>query len=140
MSGSDSPRSIKARQIIDVYHYLYRFSVERLHAFVSDTAMVTLFKYYFNTQGLKRIMKSSTMKKYREAYVEAGERITDSLSMQRTTSCGASNVNSTVNASSSQMGKQNVITHSPESAFSSGGMSGQVFGLNINCGSGYVNN
>lgn len=84
MSGSDSPKSIKARQIIDVYHYLYRFSVERLHAFVSDTAMVTLFKYYFTTQGAKRIMKSSTMKKYKDAYVEAGERITESLYVART--------------------------------------------------------
>lgn len=68
--------------MVDVYHYLYRFSVERLHAFVSDTAMVSLFKYYFESQGPRRIMKSDTMRKYKEAYLEAGERVVESLTSQ----------------------------------------------------------
>lgn len=70
---------MRARQVVEVYHYLYRFSVERLHAFVSDTAMVSLFKYYFESQGPRRILKSDTMRKYKDSYLEAGERIIDSL-------------------------------------------------------------
>lgn len=68
--------------MVEVYHYLYRFSVERLHAFVSDTAMVSLFKYYFESQGPRRILKSDTMRKYKDAYLEAGDRVIESLNQQ----------------------------------------------------------
>lgn len=37
--------------------------------------MIKLCWYYFNTEGLKRIENSRTMRKYKEAYFEAGERI-----------------------------------------------------------------
>lgn len=58
-----------------MYQYLYRFSVERLHTFIRDPALVTLFKYYYFNGGERRIERSATMRNYREAYMEAALKI-----------------------------------------------------------------
>lgn len=44
-------KPLKARQVIKVYHYLYRFSLQRLNRLVHDPSMVKLFCYYFDTEG-----------------------------------------------------------------------------------------
>ena len=34
------------KKVIKVYHYLYRFSIDRLYTFREDTMIMILFKYY----------------------------------------------------------------------------------------------
>ena len=34
------------QKIIKVYHYLYRFSIDRLYTFREDPQMLVLFRYY----------------------------------------------------------------------------------------------
>ena len=34
------------KKVIKVYHYLYRFSIDRLYMFREDIQMITLFRYY----------------------------------------------------------------------------------------------
>jgi uncharacterized protein YdhG (YjbR/CyaY superfamily) len=41
-------KSPEAKNVITVYHYLYRFSLQRLYHFVSEPALVLLFDYYYN--------------------------------------------------------------------------------------------
>ena len=65
----------KARKIIGIYHYLYRFSLNRLNKFVSDPSMVKLCWHYFNESGYWRIEHSHTMRKYRDAYYEAADNL-----------------------------------------------------------------
>jgi len=65
----------KARKIIGIYHYFYRFSLNRLNKFVNDPAIVKLCWHYFNTEGYRRIDRSSTMRKYRDAYHEAADNL-----------------------------------------------------------------
>eukprot|EP00347_Sterkiella_histriomuscorum_P014580 403360341 len=71
--SKDRPQ--KARKIINVYHYLYRFSLNRLNRFVNDPSMIKIFWYYFNQAGHRRIECSNTMRKYRDAYLEASENL-----------------------------------------------------------------
>lgn len=68
-------KPLQAKQVIRVYHYLYRFSLQRLHRLVHNPSMVKLFSFYYSTQGLKRIEQSRTMRKYKEAYIEAAENL-----------------------------------------------------------------
>lgn len=65
----------KARKIIGIYHYLYRFSLNRLNKFVNDPSMVKLCWFYFNQAGYRRIERSNTMRKYRDAYFEAADNL-----------------------------------------------------------------
>lgn len=44
--SKDKP--LKARKIISIYHYLYRFSLNRLNRFVNDPSMIKICWYYFN--------------------------------------------------------------------------------------------
>lgn len=41
-------KPLKVRQVIRVYHYLYRFSLQRLNKLVMDPSMVKLFTFYFD--------------------------------------------------------------------------------------------
>ncbi len=47
--------STKARQVIKVYHYMYRFSVDRLHKFKQDSSLMCLLEYYTSHFLLDRI-------------------------------------------------------------------------------------
>jgi hypothetical protein len=60
-----------AKKVGQIYHYLYRFSLERLNELVHNPSMIKLFWYYFNAEGLERIETSITMRKYKNAYLEA---------------------------------------------------------------------
>jgi hypothetical protein len=46
VESKDKP--LKVRKIINIYHYLYRFSLNRLNKFINDPSMVKLCWYYFN--------------------------------------------------------------------------------------------
>jgi len=60
-------------QTIQIYHYLYKFSLQRLQCFIENKALIFLFAYYVAMNGNKRIMKSQNMLKHRDAYVEAAQ-------------------------------------------------------------------
>ena len=62
---------LDGRRVIQVYHYLYRFSIDRLYAFREDSLLLLLFKYYQEMTLKGRIMQNQTMKKYSAAYIEA---------------------------------------------------------------------
>jgi len=38
----------KARKVISIYHYLYRFSLNRLNRFINDPSLVKICWFYFN--------------------------------------------------------------------------------------------
>ncbi|CDW84084.1 UNKNOWN [Stylonychia lemnae] len=68
-------KPLKARKVIGIYHYLYRFSLNRLNRFINDPSLVKICWYYFNQAGQRRIERSNTMKKYRDAYYEAMDKL-----------------------------------------------------------------
>lgn len=47
MRGACQDKPPQALRIIKIYHYLYRFSLERLHNFVKIPQLVILFIFYF---------------------------------------------------------------------------------------------
>jgi hypothetical protein len=57
--------------VLDVYNYLYGFSVWRLSKLLTDAHLILLFLLYVYTQGLPRILSTPVMRKEREAYFEA---------------------------------------------------------------------
>jgi len=52
------------QRVIKVYHYLYRFSIDRLYTFREDHLMMILFRYYVDRYLIRRIEENSVMKKY----------------------------------------------------------------------------
>jgi|LauGreDrversion4_2_1035121.scaffolds.fasta_scaffold797400_1 hypothetical protein len=65
----------QTRAIIKVHNYLYRFSLERLEYLIKDVPVITLFRYYFENHAKERIESSTIMRKFKEAYFEAGDHI-----------------------------------------------------------------
>jgi hypothetical protein len=59
------------QRVIQVYHYLYRFSIDRLYSFREDPLLLVLFKYYSQNSLAARIKRNPTMRKYEQAYLEA---------------------------------------------------------------------
>jgi hypothetical protein len=65
----------EARKIIKIYHYMYRFSVDRLHKFKRDSALMCLLEYYSMHHLTKRMNDNKAMQRHREAYLEAVEKM-----------------------------------------------------------------
>ena len=61
----------KKTQVLKIYNYLYKFSLEKLQKLINNSALVLLFARYIQINGNTRIEKSDNMGKYREAYLEA---------------------------------------------------------------------
>ena len=58
-------------QVVSIYNYLYKFSLERLQHFLNNESLMLLFVEYLQINGYSRIHTSPNMVKYREAYYEA---------------------------------------------------------------------
>jgi hypothetical protein len=44
-----------ARKVIKIYHYMYRFSVDRLHKFKKDKSLMCLLEYYITNFLIDRM-------------------------------------------------------------------------------------
>lgn len=58
-------------QVVNIYNYLYKFSLERLQHFLNNKSLMLLFVDYLQVNGFSRIHQSPNMVKYRHAYYEA---------------------------------------------------------------------
>ena len=58
-------------KVVNVYNYLYKFSLERLQDFLYDEALMLLFVEYLRNNHHSRVHQSPNMAKYREAYYQA---------------------------------------------------------------------
>jgi len=58
-------------QVIKIYNYLYKFSLERLHALLKTKSMVFLILFYLKENSFERIKNSPNMRRYKNAYIEA---------------------------------------------------------------------
>ena len=58
-------------KILNVYHYLYKFSLERLQKMLRQKEMSLLVAFYFSINKYDRIHQSASMNKHRKAYYEA---------------------------------------------------------------------
>ena len=58
-------------QVVSIYNYLYKFSLERLQHFLNNECLMLLFVDYLRINGYSRIHASPNMVKYRHAYYEA---------------------------------------------------------------------
>lgn len=58
-------------QVVSIYNYLYKFSLERLQHFLNNECLMLLFVDYLRINGYSRIHSSPNMVKYRHAYYEA---------------------------------------------------------------------
>lgn len=58
-------------QVVNIYNYLYKFSLERLQQFLNNQGLMLLFVVYLSANGYQRIHASPNMVKYRQAYYEA---------------------------------------------------------------------
>ena len=58
-------------QVVSIYNYLYKFSLERLQHFLNNESLMLLFVDYLQVNGFQRIHMSPNMVKYRHAYYEA---------------------------------------------------------------------
>ncbi len=67
------------QRVIQVYHYLYRFSIDRLYSFREDPLLLLLFKYYSQNSLASRITRNTTMRKYEQAYFEAAQHLSFSV-------------------------------------------------------------
>eukprot|EP00347_Sterkiella_histriomuscorum_P007296 403349501 len=66
------------KDVIRIYHYLYRFSLQRLARLVKNPSMTKLFWNYYQKEGPQRITRSKTLRKYVIAYYEAAEKLCNS--------------------------------------------------------------
>ena len=71
--------SHEGKQIIQIYHYMYRFSINKLNYLRKDKVLLHLFDYYFQRVGDLRIKQSKTMRKLPETYTEAALIITSEI-------------------------------------------------------------
>lgn len=58
-------------EVIKIYNYLYKFSLERLQKLIDNASLILLIIQYLLVNGYKRIIDSHNMQKYRNAYLEA---------------------------------------------------------------------
>lgn len=56
------------QEVIKVYNYLYKFSLERLQKFINNTCLMFLFANYLDQNKYTRVTNSSNMMKFRESY------------------------------------------------------------------------
>ena len=57
--------------VVNIYNYLYKFSLERLQQFLNNKSLMLLFVNYLKVNKFRRIHTSHNMVKYRFAYYEA---------------------------------------------------------------------
>ena len=65
----DSPYS--KLNVVKIFNYLYKFSLERLQQFLNNKSLMLLLCEYLRTNHFQRIHGSNNMCKYRFAYYEA---------------------------------------------------------------------
>lgn len=58
-------------QVVSIYNYLYKFSLERLQHFLNNKSLMLLFVDYLEKNKYQRVHLSPNMVKYRHAYYEA---------------------------------------------------------------------
>ena len=58
-------------KILNIYHYLYKFSLERLQRMLLRKEMALLMVVYISQTKRERIENSSPMRKHKFAYFEA---------------------------------------------------------------------
>ena len=58
-------------QVVSIYNYLYKFSLERLQHFLNNECLMLLFVDYLRINGFSRVHSSPNMVQYRHAYYEA---------------------------------------------------------------------
>ena len=58
-------------QVVSIYNYLYKFSLERLQHFLNNESLMLLFVNYLQKNGNTRVHSTPNMVKYRHAYYEA---------------------------------------------------------------------
>ena len=63
--------SEKRAQVIKIYHYLYKFSLERLQKMINNPCIMIILSRYLKANGASRITGSANMAKQKEAYFEA---------------------------------------------------------------------
>jgi len=74
--------STEGKKVIKIYHYMYRFSINKLHQLKKDKVLLHLFDFYYQKVGDLRIKQSKTMKKLPETYAEAALIITSEIRRQ----------------------------------------------------------
>lgn len=55
-------------KVVNIYNYLYKFSLERLQDFLNDESLMLLFVEYLKNNHYSRVHQSANMMKYRQAY------------------------------------------------------------------------
>lgn len=63
----------KNKDVLMIYNYLYKFSLERLQKLINNPCLILLFTKYLMVNGYSRINGNKSMQKYAEAYYEACE-------------------------------------------------------------------
>ena len=58
-------------QVVSIYNYLYKFSLERLQHFLNNECMMILLILYLESNGYSRVHMSPNMIRFRHAYYEA---------------------------------------------------------------------
>jgi hypothetical protein len=58
-------------QVMKIYNYLYKFSLERLQKLINNKSLIFLFGNYLEKNNFSRVSKSENMTKYQKAYLEA---------------------------------------------------------------------
>lgn len=58
-------------KIMNIYFYLYKFSLQRLQSMLDSKPMALILAYYIQQSGQERIQRSPIMMKYELAYYEA---------------------------------------------------------------------
>ena len=64
---------VKKMKILEIYRYLFRFSIERVKQFIDEPIMMLILLEYIKKTKLKRIHNSKTLKKYVDPYYRSIE-------------------------------------------------------------------
>jgi RNase P protein component len=65
----------KKKQIINIYRYFYRFSIQGVNNFINNPIMMIFVMEYLKNTHLKRAHMRSTMKRNLNAYYKAMENL-----------------------------------------------------------------
>lgn len=58
-------------KVMNIYFYLYKFSLQRLQQMLDSKPMTLILAFYIQMSGHERVNRSSIMMKYENAYYEA---------------------------------------------------------------------
>ena len=70
--------------VINIYNYLYKFSLERLQAFLNNLTLCALFIRYLQLNGFDRVHNNPNMYKHHAAYLEASKNMIEQSSFSVT--------------------------------------------------------